>query len=252
MIANSTYIGNNSDTANQPAKRGFLVFPLPLLRKYGKLTRTLAAIWATSKGRPTTTHHKTIARLGCLPYSTFNKQLATLKRLGAVIDELANVQDRSRLRLSDEVLGAFRENMAPGHAGQLSHLQITREVLTTYSFPEAVLLTYYRFACRVKLKPSVCCKALPELAELTGLSTRTIADATNRLAELREIELSTRGKNRRVTIPGFEPAVFNPPKVERQTLPEDRYPRKQSRGNGRSISHRGCDYDWSTAKSGWG
>lgn len=190
---------------------GFLVFPLPLLREYGERTRTLAALWAASKGKPTTTHHRTIARLGCLPYDTFNKQLRNLKELGAVIEEKPHAVDQSRLRLSDRVIEAFKINKAEGHQGHLSHLQIPREFLQEselcLTFSEIALLEFYRFSCRIKTGKSISCrKSQVEVSELTGFSTRTVRSATNRLAKIGKIRLEKSGRSQKVIIPGYEPS----------------------------------------------
>ncbi len=212
-------------------ERGFLLFPLPLLREYGEKTQTLAALWAVSAGKPTSKHHKKIARAGCLSYHTFNKHLAALKRAGAVIEEKPESFDQSRLRLSQHVVDAFQTNKAEGHEGRLSHLQIPREAwhetVFCFTFSEIILWHFYRFKCRIKSdKPIACLRSQAEINELTGLSPRTIANATNRLATIGKIDVERVGRNRKVTIPGYEPTRQQPAKST--SRPEPTAPQEAS------------------------
>lgn len=76
---------------------GFLRFPLPVLREYGELTRTLSALWAIPsirQGGKACIFLSEIANNGCLPLRTLKYQLDKLEEKGAVINHGRHLNGR--------------------------------------------------------------------------------------------------------------------------------------------------------------
>ncbi len=190
---------------------GFLRFPLPVLREYGELTRTLSALWAIPsirQGGKACIFLSEIANKGCLPLRTFKRQLAKLEEKGAVINHGRRPNGpfpfaKTSLELTPKIHTFYTRNPRKAKRGKHSVLRIPRFwfhlSLGEWPFCELMLYAYYRFTCRVlpyrqewdsetgnrvwqPQDSSYCMNTVEQLKEVLGFSERALKQASANLA----------------------------------------------------------------------
>jgi len=197
------------DNANPESlyPNGFYRFPLSIVRRHGKLARTLAAFWTLREVRQGGRTHAGldhVAFLTGLPASTQKKHLTKLVEAGAVFrDGKVKVGPKSwktDYRLSGNVLAAFRNDpwlLVPRHWES--------------SFGESILKAYYFNRCGVwNGYHSYCISSFRKMSKRLGMDRGNLGTHARRLEERGEIIRRHCGQlvtaDFAVSIPGFEPA----------------------------------------------
>lgn len=146
-----------------------------------------------------------IAKQGCIPESTLEKQSKELRRLDIITSEPRF--KNSSLRYPNPLF--FSQHYGPKNK---ERLLVPRRLflVDNLTFYEAILLTYYRYRCIRKnenpYKLSYCCEMIKEIYQNLGFSISTWKRAKAELQKrgLIESELTPKG-NSAVWIPGFQP-----------------------------------------------
>jgi hypothetical protein len=204
--------------------KGFLQYPMAVVRRCGVLARALAALYAVpsirSKGFCKCRLDR-IAAYGCLPERTFKRQLDELESDELRIVKRENREFRGRVRINVDL--AFLQK----HYGKGNRdiLRIDRQTFRDHpqlGFPSRILLAFYRYRCHAQddaQTHSYCYETFDEIAAKLGLSAVTWRRAAGTLAGAGLIERDLLpNSNYAVWIPG------NRPEHEPGTLPapEDR------------------------------
>lgn len=224
---------------------GTLEFPFGILREFGELSRTLAALYSLKSVQETGQTDADLVYLsqrGCVPVGTLKMQIQKLERLQVLTVKRRARSKKPSIRRID--LELIRQNYGKANKNRL---RVPRRFMLVdrLEFREAILLAYYRYTCirNGGTRISYCYDTLDEIQQKIGFSVPTWKRARKELRERGLIECKTLDRgNLSIHIPGYKPDH------KAGTNPKDISKRLKRAGN--DISHRGENTDWSKQESG--